>query len=50
MTLQGFTAPGYFAEYALVDALTAVVVRQTGEESKQSVTDAALVFCAGTTV
>lgn len=47
--MMGITVPGYFAEYALVDAATAVVVPQ---QVRQSVSPAALspIFCAGITV
>lgn len=50
MNIQGVTVSGYFAEYALVDAATAVVVGQAADESKGPVTDLAPVFCAGITV
>lgn len=50
MKAHGITVSGYFAEYALVDAATAVIVRRAGDEAKGSVSDLAPVFCAGITV
>ncbi|KAJ5176754.1 uncharacterized protein N7482_002631 [Penicillium canariense] len=47
ITMKGITSAGYFAEYALVDAATAVVIPETS-----GVTPAQLspIFCAGITV
>lgn len=48
--ILGITMPGYFAEYAVVDANTAVVVARAGEEPAESPTDLGPIFCAGITV
>ncbi|SPN96485.1 uncharacterized protein DNG_00013 [Cephalotrichum gorgonifer] len=50
MNLLGITTAGYFAEYALVDAATAVVVKRAGEDGPRSLPALAPVFCAGITV
>lgn len=50
LKMQGITTQGYFAEYALIDAATAVVVRRAGDESQEPVADLAPMFCAGVTV
>lgn len=50
MKMLGTHRAGYFAEYALIDADTAVVVRPAGDESTEPVSDLAPTFCAGITV
>ena len=49
MTIKGVTAPGYFAEYTLVDAASAVGVKRVGSNDSDCSYLAPL-FCAGVTV
>ncbi|OOQ91287.1 hypothetical protein PEBR_00428 [Penicillium brasilianum] len=51
ITLKGLSSAGYFAEYALVDAATAVVIpRLEGGDADVSPAQLAPIFCAGITV
>lgn len=50
MRMLGTHRAGYFAEYTLIDADTAVVVRRAGDVSAESLSDLAPTFCAGITV
>lgn len=47
--MMGITMPGYFAEYALVDAATAVVIPAAVRETV-SLAELSPIFCAGITV
>ncbi|KAL3474448.1 chaperonin 10-like protein [Aspergillus californicus] len=46
--VKGITAPGYFAEYAVVDAASAVIIAD--DESDLNVRNLSPIFCAGVTV
>lgn len=50
MTMKGVNNGGYFAEYALVDAATAVVIPQMDGDGDVSPAQLAPIFCAGITV
>ncbi|GLI74897.1 hypothetical protein PoHVEF18_003146 [Penicillium ochrochloron] len=50
MTIKGVNNAGYFAEYALVDAATAVVIPQIDGAGGVSPAQLSPIFCAGITV
>lgn len=50
LNMKGVTIPGFFSEYTLVDAASAVILAKAGTELPVPLRNLAPVFCAGITV
>lgn len=50
LTCKGVNTPGYFSEYTLVDAASAVVIDVSGARTNVNATHLSPLFCAGSTV